>query len=293
MKTLPLTVLLHNGPIGRAYLGMLEAQGYAPERIVLMVSPRHPGTARPMGRWLPLPGWRLRYRRWAQDVLLNQWSRVIRNRLPELHDEIRRRAQSEWGVPASVVDRLTDAPDWSRHGPAPEPVLADGLGDGRLVRALEEDADKRVVLFTGGGLVPASLLSLPGLRMLHIHPGWLPQVRGADGLLWSLLVRGQPGASAFYMDPGLDTGDIVARAEYAPLALDQRWLKTLDTATLYRVVFAFIDPLVRARLLAGILEKGQPLNALPVMPQSSGQGVVYHFMHPVLQQQALARLFLS
>ena len=59
------------------------------------------------------------------------------------------------------------------------------------------------------------MFEIPGIRLIHVHTGFLPQVRGADVLLWSLLVRGRPGVSAFFMTPGLDDGDVLAARETA------------------------------------------------------------------------------
>ena len=104
------------------------------------------------------------------------------------------------------------------------------------------------VLFTGGGIVPAPVFAIEGLRLVHVHTGLLPFVRGADVLLWSLLVRGRPGVSAFVMTPGLDDGDVLATWETDPLVVDLAGERP-DDETLYRTVFSFVDPLLRAELL--------------------------------------------
>jgi hypothetical protein len=148
------------------------------------------------------------------------------------------------------------------------------------------------VLFTGGGILPAGVIDLPGLRFLHVHPGHLPFVRGADGLLWSILVRGRPATSCFYLAAGLDTGDVVAVRDYPPLSFDLGSRRRPDDQTLYRAVFSFIDPLLRADMLVnGVLNAGVDLPHLETTPQDPSRGVTYHFLHPRLRERALARLF--
>ena len=53
MRSLALTVLVHEGPMARAYLGMLRASGYHIERLVLMLQKRDLGSQRPLAPWLP------------------------------------------------------------------------------------------------------------------------------------------------------------------------------------------------------------------------------------------------
>ena len=67
------------------------------------------------------------------------------------------------------------------------------------------------------GILPPSLLALPGVKFIHVHPGFLPYVRGSDGLLWSALIRNKPGVSVFYMDPEIDGGKIISAGEISPL----------------------------------------------------------------------------
>ncbi len=66
-------------------------------------------------------------------------------------------------------------------------------------------------IYSGGGVVSAQTLDSP-VRWLHIHPGRLPDMRGSTCLHYGLLLEGAVWASAFVMEPTLDTGRIVARA---------------------------------------------------------------------------------
>ena len=58
---------------------------------------------------------------------------------------------------------------------------------------------KIMTLFTGGGLVPKSLLSFQNIKFIHFHPRYLPIVKGADCTLWSSLIFGRTAATRFIM----------------------------------------------------------------------------------------------
>ena len=291
MKPLNLTVLAYDGPMARAYLGLMRARGMQPARVVLLVLARHPATGKPVGRFLP-GGLRLRYARKAQDLALNFWPRRLRARLPALVDTIARGLVSFCEEAPQLLAGMAGRFAYEDYCETCSQVLIDGYRDPRLARALQ-GTPPGTVLYTGGGILPPELLGIEGLRFLHVHPGFLPHVRGADGLLWSMLVRGSPAASCFYMEEDIDTGDIVAATEYEPMRFTLECMTRPDDDTLYRALFSYVDPLLRARLLVeNVLTCGMDdLRRIPSQPQSTSLGVVFHFMHPSLRREALQLLF--
>ena len=70
-----------------------------------------------------------------------------------------------------------------------------------------------LVLFTGGGLIRKSLISIPKLGVLNCHMGILPDYRGMDCTYWALLERNYDkiGYTTHLMDIGVDTGAIIKR----------------------------------------------------------------------------------
>ena len=119
----------------------------------------------------------------------------------------------------------------------------------------------------------------------------LPYIRGADGLLWSLLLRGKPGATAFYMSPGLDTGDIIlaTNLDIPPIPAG---LSSLDVATAYRMLYCFVDPMLRANLLRRIIDESvrQDFSNLRAVSQRQEDGVTFHFMNKHMRQLTFQRL---
>jgi methionyl-tRNA formyltransferase len=99
-------------------------------------------------------------------------------------------AARELGIPTCEPERLRAAAD--------------------LLRA--QDADVFAVA-SYGKIVPQSILDLPRLGALNVHPSLLPLYRGATPLQSQLRdgVR-ESGVTIIRMDAGMDTGDIVLQA---------------------------------------------------------------------------------
>lgn len=292
MKTLPLTVLAYEGPQARAYLLAMRERGWQPQRVLLMVLDHHPATGKKTATWLPRK-LRAGLCRAQQEAALMYWPRSLRRSHPAVVAAVTSACEPLWpGRATAMVDAIAGAHHWPSQGSQFEQMLVSGYKDERLHRRLAELAEAGTlgpVLYTGGGIVPKALLDIPGVRLLHIHPGHLPDVRGADGLLWSMLIRGRPGASCFWMAPGIDVGDLIVAREFEPLALD---LPTSAAGlSLYRALFASYDPLLRARLLVDdVLAAAEPYEQLTGRPQSEDDGLTYHFLHEALRNEALRRL---
>ncbi|HEX9865122.1 MAG TPA: formyltransferase family protein [Acidimicrobiia bacterium] len=62
-------------------------------------------------------------------------------------------------------------------------------------------------------IVPDSVLEIPRIGALNLHPALLPHNRGWHTPSWAILDGTPIGATLHFMDSGVDTGDIVAQAE--------------------------------------------------------------------------------
>jgi methionyl-tRNA formyltransferase len=104
------------------------------------------------------------------------------------------------GVPVLAPERLR------------EPALLERLG------ALRPDVG---ILADYGKLLPAALLDLPQHGILNLHPSILPRHRGATPIPAAIAAGDEEtGVTLFRMDPGMDTGPLVA-AERTPLRPDE------------------------------------------------------------------------
>jgi methionyl-tRNA formyltransferase len=157
--------------------------------------------------------------------------------------------------PAGRGQRLRPSPVKSaaleRSLPIYEPrSLRDFAGE---LRGLEIDC---FVVASYGRILPASLLSLPALGALGIHPSLLPRHRGATPIQAALLAGDrQTGVTIVLMDAGMDTGEIVLQERLA-IAPDEVF------GTLH-------DRLAHlgARLLAEALQLGERDAVVPHEPQ--------------------------
>jgi len=57
------------------------------------------------------------------------------------------------------------------------------------------------------------LSELPVRKYVNIHPSFLPDLRGVDPVLGSILYRRDSGATCHLMDDGIDTGPIISRVK--------------------------------------------------------------------------------
>ena len=288
MRTLPITVLAWEGPQARAYLVQMQRRGLLPARIMLMVRDTK---AEQKGKPAGLGGLGLRRAEKAQDRSHNYHPYAIRKDHPALVAAIADAMGAVVDDAASFYDQMYDGFSYDAYAGSVERFGANNYKDPGLLKALAGHAGETII-YTGGGIVPRAVFDVPGLRIIHVHTGFLPHVRGADVLLWSLLVRGRPGVSAFFMTPGLDEGDVLAAKELEPLKIALPPGARFDDDTLYRALFSFIDPLIRAQLLVDdVLAPADDVLALAGEPQDLETGVTFHFMHPMVRARALGDLF--
>lgn len=287
-RTLPITVLFYEGPIARAYLETLRHAGYRPQKIIHLIAAKDIATKKPVASWLP-ENWRKKYAASVQRSKIHHWPRHIARRYPALLDGILHQLNSALAFPPEVVRAANALSPLGDYADTIETLLVDNLSDPLLRNHLEEEPAS-AILYTGGGIVPRSLLTLPQLRFLHIHPGFLPEIRGADCTLWSSLLTGHASASCFYMDPGIDTGDIILPCWLPQLTLPAA--ESLPSTMRYRTVYSYIDPWVRAFVLRALLSRQQDdFMHLPSTPQTEEGGTTFHFMHERLKEAALAEYF--
>ena len=87
-----------------------------------------------------------------------------------------------------------------------------------VVGQLEAWRPQVIVVAAFGQLIPRSILALPDLGCLNVHPSLLPRWRGASPIQAAILNGDtETGVTIMRLDAGLDTGPIVAQTR---LALD-------------------------------------------------------------------------
>jgi methionyl-tRNA formyltransferase len=144
------------------------------------------------------------------------------------------------------------------------------------VAHLLAESGAQIVLYSGiGGQIVSERILRVGPRFLHLHSGWLPEYRGSTTLYYALLNGDAPGVTAIFLDPGIDTGPILARRHYPK---PPSWM---DVDLAY-------DSAIRADLLCDLMERHAAAGRLDVTDvQSVGEGRTYFVIHPVLKHIAL------
>jgi methionyl-tRNA formyltransferase len=73
-----------------------------------------------------------------------------------------------------------------------------------------------MVIVGYGQIIPQSIIDIAPLGIINVHASLLPKYRGAGPIQWSI-VRGETvtGVTTMRIDAGLDTGDMLLKAETA------------------------------------------------------------------------------
>ncbi|MGE5329044.1 MAG: methionyl-tRNA formyltransferase [Deltaproteobacteria bacterium] len=99
------------------------------------------------------------------------------------------------------------------------------LKDQAFVESIKELNPDLIIVVAYGRILPKAILDIPKLGCINVHASLLPQYRGAAPIQWPILNGDKvTGVTTMYMDVGLDTGDMILKAE-VPIEADD----TLET----------------------------------------------------------------
>jgi hypothetical protein len=288
-KEIPITVLFYEGPIARAYLATIQSLGFKPKKIIQLIATKDVATKKVVGRWLPKK-MRKNYAASIQRNKIHYYPKQLSKTHPDFVNSILDEVQAELGFERNVIDNANALLPLTSYSDCVESLLVEGLAD----KGLQEHLLKELaggVLYTGGGIMPAKILDIKQLKFLHIHPGFLPIIRGADCALWSLLLAGHTSATCFYLSAGIDTGDII-RPHWLPKLSFKIDATGIDLQSIYRIVYSFLDPWVRAFVLRDMINmNNKNFDELISTPQLEKNGTTFHFMHRRLQSLIFQKLF--
>ena len=68
-----------------------------------------------------------------------------------------------------------------------------------------------LVVLGGTRIIKPALIAIPKDGMLNSHPGLLPEVRGSASIAWSVYFDIPIGCTVHFINPNIDTGDIIKR----------------------------------------------------------------------------------
>ncbi|MBD3207365.1 hypothetical protein GF319_13620 [Candidatus Bathyarchaeota archaeon] len=76
-----------------------------------------------------------------------------------------------------------------------------------------ENLEPDLGVLGGTRILRKEVLKIPQDGMLNSHPGLLPEVRGSASPAWSVYFDIPIGSTCHFIDPNIDTGDIVGKRE--------------------------------------------------------------------------------
>ena len=121
--------------------------------------------------------------------------------------------------------------------------------DGEFVEILKEYEPDVIVVVAFGQILSEDILNIPKYGCINVHGSILPKYRGAAPIQWSI-INGEEfgGVTTMYMAKGLDSGDMILKAEEK--------IKDDDTyGTLYdRLSYIGADLLIRT---LDLIERGE------------------------------------
>lgn len=127
-----------------------------------------------------------------------------------------------------------------------------------------------------GGYILKSDLFEMGKEFIHVHAGLLPSYRGSTTAYFSILLEGELGATAIFMDKGLDTGRIITSERFKLPEIE------VNMDLIY-------EPYIRSLVLVKALLKYIALGKFETVEQESDNAETYFIIHPVLKHLAMKK----
>lgn len=153
-------------------------------------------------------------------------------------------------------------------------ILTTDINCDEVIEFLKGRPEEVFVPSVAGGVILGKKILGIGKKFLHIHPGLVPSYRGSTTIYYSLLRENKVGASAIFMSPRIDEGDVLDRKEFSPPE-DRTQIDYL------------YDPLVRSDLLVTILNNYVKYPVWTTCAQAASKDPVYYIIHPVLKHLAI------
>jgi len=112
--------------------------------------------------------------------------------------------------PKGKIDPLKEAAQ-AAHVPVLQPRR---MKDPEAFEAMKKLAPDLAILAFVTDIVPGRVLELPRLGSICYHPSLLPKHRGASAINWAVIEGDtKTGLTIFWVDEGIDTGDILLQKE--------------------------------------------------------------------------------
>lgn len=129
----------------------------------------------------------------------------------------------------------------------------------------------KFTIYCGGPILEEPILTTPS-KFIHCHPGRTPDFKGSTCFYYSLLAEQKMAVTCFFMELGLDEGEIIHQQEFKPT-------KGVNIDSIF-------DPWMRAVTLVTAIKSYVAQQTFKPTPLQ-GDGENYFVIHPVLKSLAI------
>lgn len=145
----------------------------------------------------------------------------------------------------------------------------------QVIDELKKRQEKYFIYSGPAGVILKRPIFGLGKKFIHIHPGYVPRFKGSTAIYYSILENTECGASAFFMNEKIDSGELIRRKTFAkpPKGMD---------------IDYYYDSFVRSELLKDILGEYIKTGRFPeekISPDEKEE--TYYIIHPVLKHTAI------
>ena len=226
-----LNMIFYDSPISRAYVNIIRLNNIKIGKIIFLINKKF--------RFLP--------NKLAIYMNFNRNNyRAIELQKDEIFFQLKNQILSYFSLDNSFYDNLYSFKNYYNISGEIIYVKNDDINSDELYNLICDK--KNDYLYTGGGILKERILNTNN-RFFHIHPGYLPEVRGADGLLWSALKFNCFGVSFFQMNKEIDGGKVFNKKKFDLPKFYLKNIKNYEVKKIYRFIYGFLDPVLRAKFL--------------------------------------------
>jgi len=130
-----------------------------------------------------------------------------------------------------------------------------------------------LIILLGTGIIRKNILSIPNKGVIHIHHGNLPKIRGVGTIGWSILIENELFITAHFVDPGIDTGNIISKRKIEITSND-------DLVSLKKKCQLASPEFIH------VIVNNIKQNSLSVREQKKNDGKQYYKLHPYFMELA-------
>ena len=251
---MPLSIIMIDGPISRAYLKLLQEYGLKETKIYYLKN---------------------------KNFLFMKRSKIFnfffKNQIPlrlikdKKNQNLINQIELYFKVKNNFIKEMFD-PNLINYFKNIINIDTENVNSENVIKIISKD-QSNIILNTSSQIYK-NILRL-NKNFISIHSAYLPDVRGADGVLNSLKYFNEIGHSAFFISRNIDEGPIIYRSKLDLPRLKGFDLENNNNQTIHNILFSLFDPLLRTKCLENLIKLGVG----ELMKQSKNDGKYFSYIN--------------